>query len=120
MELSDLLAGDGALVGEVEVVEGLDLGEAGGFDPVLAAVLANRLDGIVREMTNTLLRAARSALINTGRDFSCAITTADNQLLAVSNGGGGSADMEEDAWSEFHTLPKVYLLAFGRVYIRPT
>ena len=52
-------------------------------DPVLAAVLANRLDGIVREMTNTLLRSARSALINTGRDFSCAITTADNQLLAV-------------------------------------
>jgi N-methylhydantoinase B len=55
-------------------------------DPVLAAVLANRLDGIVREMTNTLLRAARSALINTGRDFSCAITSADNQLLAVAEG----------------------------------
>lgn len=55
-------------------------------DPVLAAVLANRLDGIVREMTNTLLRSARSALINTGRDFSCAITTADNQLLAVAEG----------------------------------
>jgi len=55
-------------------------------DPVLAAVLANRLDAIVREMTNTLLRSARSALINTGRDFSCAITTADNQLLAVAEG----------------------------------
>jgi len=55
-------------------------------DPVLAAVLANRFDGIVREMTNTLLRSARSALINTGRDFSCAITTADNRLLAVAEG----------------------------------
>jgi len=55
-------------------------------DPVLAAVLANRLDGIVREMTNALLRSARSALINTGRDFSCAITTADDQLLAVAEG----------------------------------
>jgi len=55
-------------------------------DPVLAAVLANRLDGIVREMTNTLLRSARSALINTGRDFSCAITTGDNRLLAVGEG----------------------------------
>src|SRR5512139_1271469 len=55
-------------------------------DPVLAAVLANRLDGIVREMTNTLLRSARSALINTGRDFSCAITTGDNRLLAVAEG----------------------------------
>lgn len=53
---------------------------------MLAAVLANRLDGIVREMTNALLRSARSALINTGRDFSCAITTADDQLLAVAEG----------------------------------
>ncbi len=59
---------------------------AGLRDPVLAAVLANRFDGIVREMTNTLLRSARSALINTGRDFSCAITTADNRLLAVAEG----------------------------------
>jgi len=55
-------------------------------DSVLAAVLANRFEGIVREMTNTLLRSARSALINTGRDFSCAITTADNRLLAVAEG----------------------------------
>ena len=28
-------------------------------DPILTAVLANRIDGIVREMTNTLLRTAR-------------------------------------------------------------
>ena len=38
MEVGDLLFGDGPLVGEVEVVEGLGLREAGGFDPVLAAV----------------------------------------------------------------------------------
>ena len=31
------------------------------LDPVLTAVLANRLDGIIREMSNTLLRSARSA-----------------------------------------------------------
>ena len=31
------------------------------FDPILLAVMANRLDGIVREMTNTLLRAARGS-----------------------------------------------------------
>jgi N-methylhydantoinase B len=56
------------------------------FDPVLTSVLANRLDGIVREMSNTLLRAARSAVINMARDFSCAITTSDNQLLSSAEG----------------------------------
>ncbi|MGW4340340.1 hydantoinase B/oxoprolinase family protein [Rhodococcus koreensis] len=56
------------------------------FDPVLTAVLSNRVDSIVREMTNSLLRSARSAVINSARDFSCAITTADNQLLAAAEG----------------------------------
>jgi N-methylhydantoinase B len=56
------------------------------FDPVLISVMANRLDGIVREMSNTLLRAARSAVINMARDFSCAITTGDNQLLSSAEG----------------------------------
>lgn len=56
------------------------------FDAVLTAVLANRLDSVVREMTNTLLRSARSAVINSARDFSCAITTADDQLLACAEG----------------------------------
>ncbi|MGW3954758.1 hydantoinase B/oxoprolinase family protein [Streptomyces sp. NPDC004752] len=60
--------------------------DGGGFDPILTAILANRLDGIVREMTTTLLRSARSAVINSGRDFSCAIATADNQLLAAAEG----------------------------------
>ena len=56
------------------------------LDPVLTAVLANRLDGVVREMSNTLLRAARSAVINSARDFSCALTTGDNQLLSSAEG----------------------------------
>ncbi|MEA2850534.1 MAG: hypothetical protein QOE02_553, partial [Rhodospirillaceae bacterium] len=56
------------------------------IDPVVTAVIANRIDGIVREMTNTLLRAARSAVISSARDFSCGICTADNQLLACVEG----------------------------------
>ncbi|WP_334173946.1 hydantoinase B/oxoprolinase family protein [Pseudoxanthobacter sp.] len=56
------------------------------IDPVLTAVLSNRIDSIVREMTNTLLRAARSAVINSARDFSCGICTADNELLACADG----------------------------------
>ena len=53
---------------------------------VETAVIANRLDGIVREMSNTLLRAARSSVINMGRDFSCGLCTADNQLLSSAEG----------------------------------
>ena len=57
-----------------------------GFDAVRTAVIANKVDGIVREMTNTLLRSARSAVINSARDFSCAIVTADDELLAAAQG----------------------------------
>ena len=55
-------------------------------DPVLAAVLSNRMESIVREMSNTLLRTGRAAILNTARDFSCSIVTADNQLLASAEG----------------------------------
>lgn len=56
------------------------------FDPVLMSVVANRLDSIVREMENTLLRSGRSAVLNMARDFSCAIITGDNRLLASAEG----------------------------------
>jgi N-methylhydantoinase B len=56
------------------------------FDPALLAVLANRFDAIVSEMTNTLFRTGRSAILNTAKDFSCSIVTADDQLLASFEG----------------------------------
>ncbi|HET6509088.1 MAG TPA: hydantoinase B/oxoprolinase family protein [Baekduia sp.] len=56
------------------------------FDPVLMAVLANRFDAIVREMTNTLLRAGRSTVLAVARDFSCSIVTAEDELLAGAEG----------------------------------
>jgi N-methylhydantoinase B len=56
------------------------------FDPFLTAIIANRIDGVIREMTNTMLRAARSAVINSARDFSCSIVTADDELLASAEG----------------------------------
>ncbi|MCK1328962.1 hydantoinase B/oxoprolinase family protein [Bradyrhizobium sp. CW9] len=55
-------------------------------DPVLAAVLGNRLEAIVREMTNTVLRSARSVIVSNGRDFSCAIVSANGELLSVADG----------------------------------
>lgn len=56
------------------------------LDPLTMAVVANRLDAIVREMTSTMLRAGRSTVINSARDFSCALVTADDQLLASAEG----------------------------------
>ncbi len=56
------------------------------MDPVLMAVLGNRLNAIVREMSNTLLRTARSAVLAIARDFSCSIVTGDNQMLCPGEG----------------------------------
>ena len=50
---------------------------------VRLAILSKRFDNITSRMHNTLLRTARSGVINNGRDFSCCILTADAQLLAV-------------------------------------
>lgn len=56
------------------------------FDPILMAVLANRMNAIVREMSNTLLKTARSAVLAVVRDFSCSIVTGDNRLLCPGEG----------------------------------
>ena len=53
------------------------------LDGVRAAVLTSRMDAIVRAMANTLLRTARSGIINTAHDFSCCILTTDPALLAM-------------------------------------
>jgi N-methylhydantoinase A/oxoprolinase/acetone carboxylase beta subunit/N-methylhydantoinase B/oxoprolinase/acetone carboxylase alpha subunit len=71
---------------EGEAVESSSAKMSNSISPMLTAILANRLDAIVREMSNTLLRAARSAVINMGRDFSCVICTGDNQLLSTAEG----------------------------------
>ncbi len=38
------------------------------ISPILMAVLANRMEAIVREMTNTLLKTARSAVLAVVRE----------------------------------------------------
>lgn len=49
------------------------------------AVLRSRLDGIVRKMSNTLLRTGRSGVLNRARDFSCCLLTADCDLLTAAD-----------------------------------
>ena len=56
------------------------------LDGVLLAVLANRFEAIVREMTNTLFRTGRSSVLNMARDFSCSIVSAEDELLAAAEG----------------------------------
>jgi N-methylhydantoinase B len=56
------------------------------IDSVLLGVMANRLKGIVREMSNTLLRTARSSVLSLCRDFSTAVCAADGQLLESAEG----------------------------------
>jgi N-methylhydantoinase B len=54
-----------------------------GFDPVDLAITSSRFTAIVRKMSNTLLRAGRSVILNTGRDFSCCVVTGDDQMLSM-------------------------------------
>jgi N-methylhydantoinase B len=52
-------------------------------DGVGLALLNNRFEGIARKMANTLLRTGRSGVLNIARDFSCAIVTRGDELLAA-------------------------------------
>ena len=52
------------------------------LDGLQMAVIKNRFETIVRAMTNALLRAGRSGVLNIARDFSCSILTGDAELLA--------------------------------------
>ncbi|MFA5607389.1 MAG: hydantoinase B/oxoprolinase family protein [Leucobacter sp.] len=55
------------------------------IDPILAAVISNRLNAINREMNDALMRSARSALIAVARDMSGALMTADGTLISLAN-----------------------------------
>jgi N-methylhydantoinase B len=58
-------------------------GQLAGFDPILLAVLSNRFESIIREMTNTVMKASRSSVIKNARDMSCGILTYDHRLVSV-------------------------------------
>jgi N-methylhydantoinase B len=58
-------------------------GGAAKFDPTLLAVLSSRMESIIREMTNTVMKASRSSVIKNARDMSCGILTYDHRLVSV-------------------------------------
>ena len=85
-------------------------------DGVTLAVVTKRLESIVNKMHNTLLRTARSGVVSNGRDFSCCIVTAANELLACGEAIPihvmVGADLMTRSMSEFH--PR---LARGDAYL---
>jgi N-methylhydantoinase B len=53
------------------------------IDGTRMAVLTARFNGIARKMANTLFRTGRSGILTIAHDFSCAVLTADHELLAA-------------------------------------
>lgn len=80
------------------------------LDGAELAVLSNRFAAIVRKMQNTLARSGRSGVLNTARDFSCCILTADGDILMTAESlpihVTGGPDLQARSMLEFFPQPK--------------
>src|SRR5260221_13953239 len=76
------------------------------FDGVRLAILNKRFETVVRKMANTLLRTGRSGVLNSARDFSCCIVTADHKLVTAAECYPihvlRGADLMSRAMKQFH------------------
>lgn len=73
-------------------------------DPILVAVIGNALDGITREIGQTMLRTSRSPIFVEARDFATSIFSSDCQLLAQTHYIpviGGATPYAQRAVAEF-------------------
>jgi N-methylhydantoinase B len=84
--------------------------DSAAFDPVALAVITSRIQGIVRRMTNTLFRTARSSVLNTARDFSCCVVTREHEMLACAESLPihvmSGPDMVAAATARLHPSPR--------------
>ena len=95
----DCLTVDGAgnFMIEVADAEATKRELATGRDPVILALMQNRLDQISKHMGWVMTRTARSPIFSQSRDFSCFITDPEGTLVAnadgipIHTGGGGFA-----------------------------
>lgn len=55
------------------------------LDPIVFAVIKARIDGIVNEMTEVLLRTSRNPILYGAKDFTCAMFSYDARLLTMAN-----------------------------------
>jgi N-methylhydantoinase B len=56
------------------------------LEPFLMSILAGRFRAITKEMSNTLMRSSRSTVMNTAKDFSCAITDEQCRIVFIAEG----------------------------------
>lgn len=74
------------------------------------AILNMRFEGIVRKMSNTLLRTGRSGVLNRARDFSCCIVTPECELLCAAESLPihvlSGPDLMAESIREFHPQPR--------------
>lgn len=56
------------------------------MEPYLMTILSKKFEMITRDMTQTLLKSARSGVINSARDFSSAITLYDGRQFMIDEG----------------------------------
>ena len=67
------------------------------LDPIVLALVQNRLDHISRQMGWVMTRTARSPIFSQSHDFSCFISDPDGTLVSqadgipINTGGGGFA-----------------------------
>jgi N-methylhydantoinase B len=77
-------------------------------DGVRLAILNKRFESVARKMANTLLRTGRSGVLNTGRDFSCCVVTADHELVTAAECYPihvlRGADLMSRAMKQFHPV----------------
>lgn len=75
-------------------------------DGAQLAVLSHRFEAIVRRMSNTLARSGRSGVLNTARDFSCCILTAEGGVLMTGQSPPihtmGGPDLQAKSMHEFY------------------
>lgn len=75
-------------------------------DGAQLAVLSHRFEAIVRRMSNTLARSGRSGVLNTARDFSCCILTAEGGVLMTGQSPPihvmGGPDLQAKSMMEFY------------------
>jgi N-methylhydantoinase B len=79
-------------------------------DGAQLAVISHRFEAIVRRMSNTLARSGRSGVLNTARDFSCCILTAEGSVLMTGQSPPihvmGGPDLQAQAMREFYPSVK--------------
>jgi N-methylhydantoinase B len=73
--------------------------------PLELAILSKKFEAIVSEMSNTVLRTARSRIISSAKDFSCGLTTSDAKMICIAEASPvhvGRSGLATEAMNRLH------------------